>query len=63
MRDAEILREIHLDKIVHTLIEGLLTDGGHHKQFYLEEALRLFCCESWVDEANSELEWEDGIPS
>ena len=29
------------EKVVEALLSGLNTDGGHHKQYYLEEALRL----------------------
>ena len=49
-----------LRNITSVLIDGLNTDGSHHKQYYLEEALRLLapgelkdCKLSW--------NWEDGV--
>ena len=45
------------------ILEGLLTDGVHHKQYTLEVVLRMLCEDSWVDEAKKELQWEEGIPA
>ena len=63
MRQAELLHKLHFDNIVKEILEGLLTDGSHHKQYTLETVLRMLCEDSWVDEAKKELQWEEGIPS
>lgn len=60
-RQAELSREWYFDSIVKELLEGLLTDGAHHKQYTLEVVLRMLCEDSWVDEAKKEFQWEDGI--
>jgi hypothetical protein len=44
---------------------GLLTDGGHHKQWYLEEILKALDVD--LDELRKQLnsddyDWEPGIP-
>ena len=51
------------DDIREILLEALLTDGGHHKQYALEEALRLLIGNTMVNKLKDELQWEDGIPS
>lgn len=51
------------DEAVKALIMGLTTDGGHHKQYYLEAAFRAICEDEYVDKAKKEFQWEDGIPS
>jgi hypothetical protein len=53
----------NFDNIVKEIMEGLLTDGSHHKQYTLEMVLRMLCDDSWVDEAKKELQWEEGIPA
>lgn len=63
MRQAELAREWCFDNIVNEILEGLLTDGSHHKQYTLEMVLRMLCDDSWVDEAKKELQWEEGIPA
>lgn len=63
MRQAELVREWCFDNIVKEILEGLLTDGSHHKQYTLEMVLRMLCDDSWVDEAKKELQWEEGIPA
>lgn len=63
MRQAKLAREWHFDNIVKEIMEGLLTDGSHHKQYTLEMVLRMLCDDSWVDEAKKELQWEEGIPA
>jgi hypothetical protein len=45
------------------LLQGLTTDGAHHKQYYLEQALRALCKDEYVDETKRALQWQDGIPS
>jgi len=51
-----------LDKAVACLLNGLNTDGAHHKQYEMEAALRLICGDKWTDQAQAEFQWEDGIP-
>ncbi len=51
-----------LNKVVQSLIEGLVTDGAHHKQFALERALSLLCTKRWIDSAIEHYGWEEGIP-
>lgn len=60
---GEYLLKEQLDKVVKTLLEGLTTDGGHHKQFYLETALRQLCTDEWTDKAKEHFQWEEGIPN
>lgn len=49
------------DEIVKALILGLTTDGGHHKQWALDKALRLLVEDSWYEQAKAEFQWEGGI--
>ena len=51
------------DEVVKALLEGLTTDGAHHKQYWLEQAFRALCEDEYVDKAKREVEWETGIPS
>lgn len=49
------------NKAVKLLIHGLTTDGGHHKQWYLEQVFRALCEDAYVDVARLEFQWEEGI--
>lgn len=52
-------------KIKELCINGLLTDGHHHKQWYLEEILKVldFNLKDIRKELNKDdYDWEDGIP-
>jgi len=49
------------DKVVKALLEGLTTDGAHHKQWALEKAFRALCQDDYVDEARAEFCWDEGI--
>lgn len=51
------------DYIVEALLMGLTTDGAHHKQYQLEQALRRLCSDEWVNKMKQELQWEEGIPA
>ncbi len=62
-RELNIKHMQNYDEIVKELLNGLMTDGGHHKQHSIETTLRLICDDSWVDEAKQELGWDDGIPA
>ncbi len=55
---------IHIEKIRELAIDGLLTDGGHHKQWYLEKIIVElgFDLEKIREKLNEEdYDWEKGI--
>ena len=57
IKDHENIDRIEIISLCHT---ALMIDGGHHKQWYLEEILKKV-----VDnftELKEQYEWEDGIP-
>jgi len=61
---ARVARLDALEEVKQVAIGGLLTDGGHHKQWYLEKILGLVVDD--VDAVKQELllegyEWEAGI--
>jgi hypothetical protein len=57
--------EKKIKKACDLAIDGLLTDGAHHKQWYLEQIfvtiseLRLKDLRVWLQE--QDCDWEDGI--
>ena len=61
--DIETLEElsITLDKVAVFLINGIITDGAHHKQYFLARALRDLCGEVFTDKSQVEFEWDSGI--
>ena len=46
--------------ITTTLIEGLNTDGAYHKQFALEQALKMLVPDEF-QECKASWQWESGI--
>lgn len=57
-----ILHPQDIAKIKQLCIEGLQTDGAHHKQKYLEQILK--CLYEDIESLNpNESVWEHGIPS
>lgn len=48
-------------KVIIKLIAGLQTDGAHHKQHYMEEALRLIIGDVQFDIVKKATRWKDGI--
>ena len=63
-RKPAILNFHDYDKIKKLAIDGLCTDGGHHKQWYLEEILKalghnLEVVRRGVNEEG--YDWEEGI--
>lgn len=58
----------NLNKIKDLCLDGLSTDGAHHKQWYLEEILKnileedekAMTLEEYKEE--NDLYWEEGIP-
>lgn len=55
--------EACVDMAIQELLQALETDGAHHKQYYIEEALGHLCGDEWVDTEKSKRRWVDGIPS
>lgn len=54
------------NKAVQLAIHGLLTDGGHHKQWYLErilEALNVNLTQLRIDLVKDGYDWDEGIAS
>ncbi len=43
------------------IIDGLHTDGGHHKQWYLELILQLICTNEEYEKIKETEGWEEGI--
>jgi len=57
------MNKVLADEVVKHLLNGLITDGAHHKQWELEQAFRALCTDDYVDKAKQEFQWEDGIPA
>ena len=62
------MKDKKLDVIVDLLLDGLMFDGGHHKQYYLEQALRKtmeFMGDNGQNfkKIKTTLQWEEGIPA
>ena len=47
--------------LVEIIIDGLCTDGDHHKQWYLERVLRELVGDEEFDNMKGISEWEEGI--
>lgn len=60
--EAEEIRG-KLNQVTVALLNGLTTDGAHHKQYYLEQALSELVEPEWIEKAREEFQWEKGIPS
>lgn len=53
-----------IEKVTDLALDGLFTDGGHHKQWYLERILETLGIDlEWLAEAVKSVdgEWEPGI--
>lgn len=50
-----------LTQIEDAALDGLCTDGAHHKQYYLELILELTAGEKEVSKLQKKYDWEDGI--
>lgn len=48
--------------LITALLEALDTDGEHHKQYWLEEALRLVVTTEDFDDLKKQMQWEEGKP-
>jgi len=60
-QDARTMTEKQV-KLIEILLDGLTIDGGHHKQWYLEQALKSLTTEFDFNELKSSIDWEEGIP-
>ena len=58
----EISEHAHTE-MIGNLMNGLAFDGGHHKQYYLEQTLKYLVGEDEMRRMKEEEEWEDGIPA
>lgn len=71
-------KEVDLSAIVNRLLDGLIFDGAHHKQYYLGEVAKLLGfnkqdllelaargngCSSVEEYIEEYGEWEDGSPT
>jgi hypothetical protein len=50
-----------LQVIKDKLVEGLTTDGAHHKQFYLEQILRFITSHDEFETLYEEWDWQESI--
>ena len=61
---GKYLEDVELE-VMELAIEGLFTDGGHHKQWFLEQILRSVDCDLNLLEQeylyNDEESWDKGI--
>lgn len=67
IKNLVILSEDELNEklkaVAGEIILGLGTDGVHHKQFHLENALRHLWGDNLYEQAKQEFDWIEGIPS
>ena len=64
-KDTDKLKEAeqkHRNEIASVLINGLTTDGAHHKQYALDRALMRIFDDAFYEDAKKEFKWEEGIP-
>lgn len=52
-----------IDQMKELLLDGLVYDGGHHKQYYLEQVLQIITTKKEFTEFQKEYHWEEGIPA
>ena len=53
-----------IQRIKDLALDALLTDGGHHKQWYIEEILKEigYDLDELRDELGEDYSWDEGIP-
>ena len=62
-RLRRIEKEQKADELSEWIVSGLVTDGAHHKQWYLEKVLEEVMGEAYVKTMRDENgEWEKGVP-
>jgi len=52
-----------MENLVEFIVDGLNTDGGHHKQWYLEKILERLIGADEADDLRYKYDWEKGIES
>lgn len=53
---------IFLFNVKNNIIDALCTDGGHHKQWYLEEILKEILLPERYEKIKNKYHWDEGIP-
>jgi len=56
-----IMEDYEIENIVKLCTDALTTDGGHHKQWYLEKILLFVTGSHAWNHLKKRHEWEDGI--
>jgi hypothetical protein len=57
------LSEFEYNEMVSALTSGLQFDGAHHKQYYLEKALKYLVGQVMFDDLKDREGWDDGLPA
>jgi hypothetical protein len=55
------MEDYEIENVINLCIEGLRTDGGHHKQWYLEHILLAMIPKEKWDELKRKKDWKKGI--
>lgn len=58
-----VISQFEATEMLHALKTGLHTDGAHHKQYYLEKALRYLVGKEDLEAIREDEGWDDGIPA
>jgi len=58
---SDMYEEKYLNPTIALCIEALTTDGGHHKQWYLEQILLTIVEKYEWDRLKGKHDWEKGI--
>jgi hypothetical protein len=57
------IQALQRNLVINELIAGLTTDGAHHKQYHMEQALKLLTDEIEFSDIKGREHWEEGIPN
>ena len=52
---------LKMERLEELCIDALLTDGAHHKQWYIEQILEIAIGCIKFDKAKKHIGWDDGI--
>jgi len=55
------MEEYEKEHVVKLCVDGLTTDGGHHKQWHLEKILLFISGKPAWDELKRKHDWDKGI--
>jgi hypothetical protein len=55
------MESYEIDHLKDLLVNGLINDAGHHKQWYLEQVLLFIVGKPEFEELQQKEEWEKGI--